>query len=113
MEYFKEDALNEMVAYLRHSVIRFKHASEITNSIVDVMFIYVFNSKTKFDSTAQCFEYIDNKASAFYEMMVTLKENKYCDGSIEQTFNNYWFYVGVQLIGKGRKETIATILERL
>jgi hypothetical protein len=116
MEYFKEDAIKEMAEYFKTSdfkILDYKRG-DFTDVIMNKMFICVFNSEPKFDinANATCFDYIENRADVLYEMTMTLREHNYCQGTITQTFNNYWFYVGSRLLSR-KADTIQRIIEKL
>jgi hypothetical protein len=123
MEYFNEDAINEMTDFCRtwpvlgeiHYKENFKTIQDFTEEILRKMFIRVFNTFNKFiiNENDTCFNYIDNRAHVLYEIIMTLKENNYCEGTISQTFNNYWFYIGRHLLYKRKEDTIRRILDKL
>jgi hypothetical protein len=125
MEYFTEDAINEMANFCRtwgtpilgqiHYKDNFNKRSDFTDEILRKMFIGVFNTFNKFEinENSTCFNYIGNRATVLYEIIMTLKENKYCEGTITQMFNNYWFYVGNHLLHKRKEDTIRRIIDIL
>jgi len=120
MDYFREDALNEMATYFLQTNelcrvdISKVTRNEFTDDVINKMFIHVFNKEPKFvNLNVSCFDYIDNSAAVLYEMIMTLKENNYCSGDLNQTFNNYWFYVGYQLLGRKKEDTIRCIIAKV
>ena len=121
MEYFKRDALNQMAQYCRNRnnftgdtyCALLPIMIDFDDNMINRMFIHIFNSEPKFDNDYVCFGYIENKASALFEMMHTLKENNYCEGSINQIFNNYCFYIGNLMLKEKKTDTIIRILELL
>jgi hypothetical protein len=116
MNYFKEDAIKEMTRYFKTVFdvkLEYKRV-DFTEEIMNKMFICVFNSEPKFEINANstCFDYIKNRADVLYEIIMTLREHNYCQGTITQTFNNYWFYVGSHLLNR-KEDTILRIIEKL
>ncbi len=114
MEYFTEDAIHEMANFCRTYPL-VKERGDFTDEIIRKMFISVFNTFNKFliNENQACFNYIGNHANVLYEMLMTLKENNYCEGTITQTFNNYWFYVGTHLLHRRKEDTIRKIIDKL
>uniref|UniRef100_A0A6C0ESQ7 Uncharacterized protein n=1 Tax=viral metagenome TaxID=1070528 RepID=A0A6C0ESQ7_9ZZZZ len=120
MDYFIEDAISEMAHYFlstnelcRIDITKVTR-KEFTDDVLNKMFKHVFNSLPKFENlNVSCFNYIDNSAAVLYEMIMTLKENNYSQGDLNQTFNNYWFYVGSYLLNKKKEDTISRILGKV
>lgn len=120
MDYFREDALNAMAKYVleTNELCRVDISNitrnDFTDDTLNKMFIHIFNKEPKFvNLNVSCFNYIDNSAAVLYEIIMTLKENNYCSGDLNQTFNNYWFYVGSQLLGKKKEDTIRCIIAKV
>lgn len=99
MEYFRKDAIRTMVYYCKNK--NYRSANDLDEAKTNEMYVEIFDSEPKFKSSNNdCFNYIDNKASTLYEIILTVEDHGYDDTSLNEIFNSYWFWVGRTLENK-------------